>query len=191
MNRELALLMRVTAGSVIAYLGIAKLLIGGKARRTLWIPWGLSNEVFDRAVIITAAAEVIGAVLAIFLPVQIRSAIDIFVALLFCVLTLYGSVAVMKTGGCGCGGFAMQEAAKNLTLRAKKLIVRNVFVFGTLGCGMWFGVPIGDPIRGANDSLAASILFIMMSLPLLFLFLITGMQIFKAMGHTGRDSLLH
>jgi hypothetical protein len=182
MDRELALLMRVVAGAVISYFGIMKVLIGRTGRQSLWIPWRLSNKVFDRAVIFTAAIEVISAVLAILLPRQIRGELGIFVAFLFCGLTLYGSVADTKTGGCGCGGVPMERQDKNRALRALNLIVRNVLIFGTLGFGMCFGVPVGDPMRGTNASHDVPVLFIMVSLPLFYLFLIKGTQIVTAVG---------
>ena len=184
MNRELALLMRVVPGAAISYLGITKLWISRNTGKSLWIPWRLSAEVFDRAVIFAAVTEVISAVLAVLLPRPIRGELGIFVALLFGGLTLYGSVAVTKTSGCGCGGFAMEQRDKNQVFRALNLIFRNVLIFGTLGCGMWFGVPVGDPMRGANDAQDASILFIMMSLPLLYLLLIKGTQIVTAVRQT-------
>lgn len=127
------ILVRIVTGSLIAFMGLSKLLPAGNGPRP-WHP-GMSWQTWVNLVRVFAVVEI-----ALGLVISVAAFGTVITTLLASVsglaLTAYGVVSIIKTGHCGCSGVSSQPST------ITKLIVRNILIFTPAAAGSAFGATL-------------------------------------------------
>jgi hypothetical protein len=139
-------LLRWLAGGILIFAGLAKLLSFRRLTRRLWRPRWVSFKATQVSLALVLAAEILLGIVVSAGLVERVIPVSLMLGCSFALLTAYGSVAVSRSGNCGCG---LPGARLSL------LWARNAALFGAAAVGLIYGPSFETLLQNDADLAAA------------------------------------